>query len=180
MKYSNRLIASCIVRSCDPPKFCGGLVKFLVEKTATGEGDDLKEYTVAIEGMGKPWSYDPRHDSAVRIQVGRLRQKLADYYRSKGLEDPIIIDIPKGRFKLHYELRQEHAPGLNSSHLAETHASSTDRLDSAESSFVLSRSAVPVILWALFAAVLILAAVIGVATWKNPARNQIESVQDRP
>src|SRR5277367_1229530 len=100
------------------------LLKFLAEKTASGEGDDLKEYIVAIEGMGKPSSYDPRHDSAVRIQVGRLRQKLADYYRAEGREDPVIIDIPKGRFKLHYELRQELAPTLSPPHLTEIHPSS--------------------------------------------------------
>ncbi len=83
------------------------LLKFLAEKSASGEADELKEYIVAIDGMGKPASYDPRHDSAVRIQVGRLRQKLADYYRTEGREDPIIVDVPKGRFKLHYELRPE-------------------------------------------------------------------------
>ena len=150
------------------------LLKFLAEKTASGEGDDLKEYIVAIEGMGKPSSYDPRHDSAVRIQVGRLRQKLADYYRAEGLEDPIIIDIPKGRFKLHYELRPEHAPVLNSSHLTETNPSSMDRFDLAESNRASSRFAVPAILWALVAAVLTLAAFVGITSWKNPARNQVD------
>src|SRR5579875_1387324 len=83
------------------------LLRFLAEKSASGEADDLKEYTVAIEGLGKPSTYDPRHNSAVRIQVGRLRQKLADYYRTEGLEDTLIIDIPKGRFKLKCEVRAQ-------------------------------------------------------------------------
>ncbi|HEY0263983.1 MAG TPA: hypothetical protein VGC07_05620 [Granulicella sp.] len=88
------------------------LFKFLAEKSASGEADDLKEYVVAIDGMGKPSSYDPRHDSAVRIQVGRLRQKLADFYRTEGQDDPIIIDIPKGRFKLCYEHRKDIRPPI--------------------------------------------------------------------
>jgi hypothetical protein len=37
--------------------------------------------------------------------VGRLRQKLTDYYRHEGQHDPLVIDVPKGRFKLRYELR---------------------------------------------------------------------------
>jgi hypothetical protein len=82
------------------------LLKYLAEKSVTGEADELKEYIVAIDGLGKPASYDPRHNSAVRIQVGRLRQKLAEYYRREGLEDPIVIDIPKGRFRLKYEYRE--------------------------------------------------------------------------
>ena len=81
------------------------LLKFLAEKSVSGEADELKEYIVAIDGLGKPASYDPRHNSAVRIQVGRLRQKLADYYRSEGHEDPVVIDVPKGHFKLRYEVR---------------------------------------------------------------------------
>jgi hypothetical protein len=81
------------------------LLRFLAEKSATGEADDLKEYSVAIDGLGKPATYDPRHNSAVRIQVGRLRQKLADYYRGEGRCDPIVIDVPKGRFKLKFEYR---------------------------------------------------------------------------
>jgi hypothetical protein len=81
------------------------LLRFLAEKSACGEADELKEYIVAIDGLGKPSTYDPRHNSAVRIQVGRLRQKLADYYRGEGREDPIVIDVPKGRFKLKFEYR---------------------------------------------------------------------------
>jgi len=81
------------------------LLKFLAEKSVTGEADQLKEYAVAIDGLGKHHSYDPRHNSAVRIQVGRLRQKLAEYYRTEGKADEIVIDLPKGRFKLTCEQR---------------------------------------------------------------------------
>ena len=81
------------------------LLRFLADKSASGEADDLKEYIVAIDGLGKPSTYDPRYNSAVRIQVGRLRQKLADYYRGEGLDDPIVIDLPKGRFKLKFTYR---------------------------------------------------------------------------
>jgi hypothetical protein len=76
------------------------LLKFLLEKTILGEADQLKEYTVAIDGLGKPQSYDPQHNSAVRIQVGRLRLKLAEYYREAGKYDPVVVCLPKGRFKL--------------------------------------------------------------------------------
>jgi hypothetical protein len=76
------------------------LLKFLAERSATGEADQLKEYTIAVDALAKPSTYDPRHDSAVRIQIGRLRQKLAEYYRTEGKDDPLIIDLPKGHFKL--------------------------------------------------------------------------------
>jgi hypothetical protein len=82
------------------------LLVYLAEKALTGEADKLKEYIVAIDGLGKPPSYDPQHNSAVRIQVGRLRQKLAEYYRNEGLNDPLMVDLPKGRFRLVCEPRK--------------------------------------------------------------------------
>jgi hypothetical protein len=76
------------------------LFRFLANKSIVGEADGLNEYAVATDGLGKPPSYDPRHNSAVRIQVGRLRQSIAEYYRTEGKQDELIIDLPKGRFKL--------------------------------------------------------------------------------
>lgn len=76
------------------------LLKFLAEKSIAGDADQLKEYTIAIDGLGKPDSYDPRLNSAVRIQIGRLRQKLGEYYRTEGKEDDLVIDLPKGCFRL--------------------------------------------------------------------------------
>ena len=81
------------------------LLRFLAEKAINGEADQLKEYSVGIDAFGKPPSYDPRQDSAVRIQVGRLRQKLSEYYLNEGKEDPIIVELPKGGFRLQFESR---------------------------------------------------------------------------
>ncbi len=85
------------------------LLLYLAEKSACGEADQLKEYVIAIEGLGKPSSYDPQHSSAVRIQIGRLRQKLTEYYRDQGKDDPVRIELPKGHFRLTYQERQPEA-----------------------------------------------------------------------
>ncbi|MEI9979019.1 MAG: hypothetical protein WDN23_08445 [Edaphobacter sp.] len=85
------------------------LLLYLAEKSASGEADQLKEYVIAIDGLGKPSSYDPQHSSAVRIQIGRLRQKLTEYYRGQGKDDPIVIELPKGHFRLTYQQREPEA-----------------------------------------------------------------------
>lgn len=102
-----RILHSDELRGCQALR---KLLRFLVDKSVCGEADELKEYIVAIDGLGKPSSYDPRKNSTVRIQVGRLRQKLADYYRAEGQRDPVVIDVPKGRFKLKFEYRNGVAP----------------------------------------------------------------------
>ncbi len=81
------------------------LLRFLVDKAVAGEADQLKEYSIGVDAFGKPSSYDPRHDAIVRLQVGRLRQKLGEYYRTEGKDDPVVFELPKGRFKLKWEVR---------------------------------------------------------------------------
>src|SRR5215468_6291835 len=71
------------------------LLRFLAERTAAGEADQLKEYTFGVDGLGKPATYDTHHDAAVRIQVGRLRQKLAEYYSNEGRDAPFVVELPK-------------------------------------------------------------------------------------
>lgn len=79
------------------------LLRYLSEKTLAGEADRLKEYTVGLEAFGKPEGYDPHRDSIVRLQTGRLRQKLLAYYQAEGAEDPVYIGLPKGAFKLSFQ-----------------------------------------------------------------------------
>ena len=81
------------------------LLSYLAEKTLAGEADDLKEYTIGIDAFGKPSSYDPRQESVVRMHVARLRQKIAEYYRTEGAADPIVVDVPKGSFRITFEPR---------------------------------------------------------------------------
>src|SRR5450755_4220026 len=81
------------------------LLSYLAEKSISGTADGLKEYTVGLDVFAKPDSYDPRQESVVRMHVGRLRQKLAEYYRSEGVDDPIFVDVPKGGSKVTFETR---------------------------------------------------------------------------
>jgi len=84
------------------------LLHYLATKTLAGEADRLKEYTIGLEAFGKPDSYDPKQDSIVRLQIGRLRQKLATYYQSEAAGDELVISLPKGAFKLQFASAAEH------------------------------------------------------------------------
>src|SRR5690348_18359932 len=82
------------------------LLTFLADKAFLGEADGLKEYSIGIDAFGKPASYDPRQDSTVRIQAARLRQKLSEYYQTEGRDAPIIVELPKGHYKLNWSARE--------------------------------------------------------------------------
>ena len=73
-------------------------LRFVVEKAVDDQEAQLKEYTIATEVFGRDSDYDPRIDSVVRVQAGRLRTKLQEYYAGEGKADEVIIDLPKGHY----------------------------------------------------------------------------------
>ncbi|HYO62759.1 MAG TPA: hypothetical protein VER08_03800 [Pyrinomonadaceae bacterium] len=85
-------------RSLQNSESLKAFLRFVVEKTLDDEGVLLKEYTIATEVFGRNSDYDPRIDSVVRVQAGRLRTKLQEYYSTEGKSDQIVIDLPKGHY----------------------------------------------------------------------------------
>lgn len=81
------------------------LLLFLGEATLKGEADHLKEYTVGVRALGRPDTYDTRTDPSVRVQAGKLRQKLAEYHNTEGVADAVEIGFPKGRYQLSFTRR---------------------------------------------------------------------------
>jgi len=73
-------------------------LRFVVEEKLAGRSHRLKGYTVAVEVFGRSEDFDATNDPIVRIQAGRLRRALERYYLVAGVEDRILIDIPKGGY----------------------------------------------------------------------------------
>ena len=73
-------------------------LRFTVEHTLGGEGNQLKEYRLGVDVFFRASSFDPRLDPVVRMAARRLRTKLRQYYESEGQQDPIWIDVPKGSY----------------------------------------------------------------------------------
>ncbi len=92
-----RLLASRVFHNADSLR---RLLGYLGERSLNGTGGELKEYTVGVEAFGKSADYNPREDSSVRMQTGKLRQKLEEYYRAEGAADPVRVSFPKGGFQL--------------------------------------------------------------------------------
>ena len=86
------------------------LLKFIVERSLSGDPDSLKEYTIATEALGRPRDFDPKADSIVRIQVQRLRKRLEEYYSDEGRGDPVRIVIPSGHYIPEFRTHAEPGP----------------------------------------------------------------------
>ena len=49
-----------------------GFLRFVVERHLEGRDGELKESVIAVEVLGRKTDYDPKLDSIVRTEAGRL------------------------------------------------------------------------------------------------------------
>ncbi len=88
-------------------KRMSALLRYLVTEELSGNGERLKGYTVGVEALGKPVDFDPGTDAAVRVETGRLRRMLAEYYESFPVEtDPVAFSVPKGNYRPQFSNRR--------------------------------------------------------------------------
>ena len=86
------------------------MLRFVVERTLDGQGDQLKEYLLGVEVFDRPTEYDPRLDSIVRVEARRLRAKLAEYYEAEGAGDALRFRLTKGGYAPTFERRGSEIP----------------------------------------------------------------------
>jgi TolB-like protein len=88
-------------------------LRYVVERTLAGEAGELKEYAIGVDVFERTGEYDPRIDSIVRVEAGRLRAKLDEFYAADGSNDPVIVSMPRGSYVPVFEAREvlpAHAP----------------------------------------------------------------------
>ena len=82
------------------------LLDFVVQATVDGESEYLKETTIGVSVFGRRPDYDPKADTIVRSQAWRLRAKLRRYYAYEGIQDRVIIDLPRGHYIPTFRVRE--------------------------------------------------------------------------
>lgn len=81
------------------------LLRYLVESALCGVVP--KEYSIAVEALGRSLDFDSRLDPAVRVEVRRLRQKLLEYYAADGSDSEVVFELPKGGYALAWRHREK-------------------------------------------------------------------------
>ena len=106
-----RLIRAQVERMAVSPLFAQGermvaLLRYLVDAAIAGTADDLNQYRIAIDVMRRDARFDPAIDSIVRVEMGRLRSKIVEFYATEGAADEVRLALPKGRYRPSIELRR--------------------------------------------------------------------------
>src|SRR5258708_32617987 len=93
------------------------LLSYVCEKYFEGAIDEVKEYSIAVQALGRADDFDPQVDTIVRVPAHALRKRLEDYYRTAGARHPVHISLPPG----HYAPKFIHKGDLDFPVLAELH-----------------------------------------------------------
>ncbi len=87
-----------------PAQRSKAFLRYVVDRSLAGSPP--KEYEVAVEVLGRGANYNPAIDATVRVEAGRLRIRLQQYYATEGASDPIQIEIPKGAYSATFTNRE--------------------------------------------------------------------------
>lgn len=75
-----------------------GFLHYVVEEMLEGRGDAIRGKSIALDFYGyKPDEIEQR-ESVVRVDAGRVRRKLQDYYDGEGKDNLVQIELPKGGY----------------------------------------------------------------------------------
>src|SRR5947207_13959707 len=74
------------------------LLTYVCSKYFEGESEQIKEYSIGVEALGRGAEFDPKRDSIVRVEAHRLRKRLRDYYCKEGIGHAVHIVIPPGHY----------------------------------------------------------------------------------
>lgn len=81
------------------------LLEYLVVAELSGDQARMNQYRIAVDVLGRDARFDPATDSIVRVEVGRLRSKLIEFYAGDGASDTVVFSLPKGTYRPVIEIR---------------------------------------------------------------------------
>ena len=79
------------------------VLRYICEESAAGRADRIKEYTIAVEALGRRPEFNPQLDTIVRVTVHSLRKRLQEVYsQGEGVTHSVRLVIPPGAYAVHF------------------------------------------------------------------------------
>src|ERR1700690_21644 len=73
------------------------LLRYMGEKYFSGDVEQLNEYDIATEVLGRSKTvFNAAEDAIARVETHRLRKRLAVFYQTEGRDHPIQVTLPAG------------------------------------------------------------------------------------
>jgi len=90
-----RILASTAFRTS---KRYSSFLRYIVDQTLEGQGENLKERTIGVRVFGREADYDTNQDHVVRSAAGEIRKRLAQYYQGSAHASEIRIEVFPGSY----------------------------------------------------------------------------------
>src|SRR5450631_2017753 len=75
------------------------VLRYMGEKLFSGEVDQLNEYNIATEVLGRSKTvFNAGEDAIARVETHRLRKRLAEFYETDGKDHLIQVTLPAGTY----------------------------------------------------------------------------------
>jgi hypothetical protein len=94
-----RVLASPAFRNS---KQCQKFLTYVVEHSAAGREDHLKERDLGVEVFGRVPDYDTAEDPVVRVRATEIRKRLAQYYQESAVPGDVKMDLPSGSYRAEF------------------------------------------------------------------------------
>ena len=92
-----RIVSSCTFRGAHRSQL---FLRYILDHSVGHPNEALKEYSIAVDVFDRDISYDPAVNNTVRVEAGRLRTRLLEYYAGEGRADPLVFEVPKGSYRV--------------------------------------------------------------------------------
>ena len=90
------------------------VLRYVCQEHFRGRGDQIKEFSIAVEALGRRTDFNPQTDTIVRVTVHALRKRLLEVYQHEGAGRPVHLLLPPGHYEPSFIHRQPSKPRYES------------------------------------------------------------------
>src|ERR1035437_3846174 len=102
-ELAQKVADSANFRNC--PKLRAFLL-YVCENMLLGRQENVREQLIGAKVFGRTADYNLSDDNIVRVEARELRKRLEVYFATEGIDEPVIIDIPKGAYLPVFSVRE--------------------------------------------------------------------------
>jgi hypothetical protein len=81
------------------------LLRFIASEQAAGRAAEISEQHIGRHVFGRPHGYNQAEDNIVRVAARQLRVRLRQYFEAEGSGERLVVEIPKGGYRLEFRLQ---------------------------------------------------------------------------
>lgn len=85
------------------------VLQYVCGKVFEDQADSIKEYSIAVDALGRSPDFDPNANSIVRVEAWRLRKRLKEYYAGEGAPHDLYIVLPESGYVPEFRIRYRRA-----------------------------------------------------------------------